>query len=82
MRLVTQHCEANDTDVSPSSVGEVVYQALVGPSVRQLGVVDEDGGTCAWHGGHKANTAIEMVGEVEHLAILVNYHLEWEKDIL
>lgn len=76
--LVTQHSEPNDADVAPPSVWEVVDQALVGPSVGQLGVVDEDGGTCTWHGGHEAHTAIEVVGEAEHLATLVNYHLDWD----
>lgn len=75
VRLVTQHCEPNDADVTPPSIRKVVHQALVCPSVGQLGVVDEDGGTCAWHGGHKAHTTLEMVGEGEYLAILVNYHL-------
>lgn len=73
---VTQHGEPNDANVAPPSVWEVVDQALVGPSVGQLGVVDEDGGTCTWHGGHKADTTIEVVGEAEHLAALVNYHLD------
>lgn len=75
MCLVTQHSEPNDTDVTPPSVREVVDQALVRPSVCQLGVVDEDGGTCTWHGGHKAHTTIEVVSEAEHLATLVNDHL-------
>lgn len=78
MRLVTQHSEPNDADVAPPSVWQVVDQALVGPSVGQLGVVDEDGGTCTWHGGHEANATIEVVGEAEHLATLVNYHLDWD----
>lgn len=73
---VTQHGEPDDADVAPPSVWKVVDQALVGSSVRQLGVVDEDGGTCAWHGGHEAHTAVEVVGEAEHLATLVNYHLD------
>lgn len=75
--MFTKHGEPNDADVAPPSVGEVVDQALVGPSVWQLGVVDEDGGTCTWHGGHKAHTTIEVVGKAEHLAALVNYHLDW-----
>lgn len=54
----TQHGEADDPDVAPPSVGEVVDQALVGPRVWQLGVVDEDRGTCAGHGGHKTHPAI------------------------
>lgn len=74
--LVTQHGEPDDADVAPPSVWEVVDQALVGPSVGQLGVVDEDGGTCTWHGGHEAHTTIEVVGEAEHLAALVNDHLD------
>ena len=76
MWLVTQHSEPDDADVAPPSVWEVVDQALVGPSVGQLGVVDEDGGTCTWHGGHEAHTAIEVVGEAEHLTALVNDHLQ------
>lgn len=75
MRLVTQHCEPNDADVAPPSVWKVVDQALVGPCVGQLGVVNEDGGTCAWHGGHKAHTTVEVVGKAKHLATLVNDHL-------
>lgn len=78
VQLVTQHSEPNDADVAPPSVWEVVDQALVGPSVRQLGVVDEDGGTCTWHGCHEAHTTIEVVGEAEHLAALVNDHLDWD----
>lgn len=77
MPLVTQHGEPNHTNVASPPVWEIVDQALVGPSVRELGVVDEDGGTCAWHGGHEAHTAIEVVCEAEHLAALVNDHLDW-----
>lgn len=73
---ITQNGQPNDADVAPPSVRKVVDQALVGPSVRELGVVDEDGGTCARHGGHEAHTAVEVVGEAEHLAALVNDHLE------
>lgn len=78
MQLLTQHCQPNDADVPSPPVREVVDEALVGPSVGQLGVVDEDGGTCAWHGGHEAHTTIEVVGEAEHLSALVNYHLGWD----
>lgn len=73
---ITQNSQPNDANVAPPSVRKVVDQALVGPSVRELGVVDEDGGTCARHGGHKAHTAVEVVGEAKHLATLVNDHLE------
>lgn len=73
---ITQNSQPNDANVASPSVRKVVDQALVGPSVRELGVIDEDGGTCARHGGHKAHTAVEVVGEAEHLATLVNDHLE------
>lgn len=73
--LVTQHCKPNDADVAPPSVREVVDQALVRPGVGQLSVVYEDGGTCAWHRGHKAHTTVEAGGETKHLATLVNDHL-------
>ncbi|TNN42478.1 hypothetical protein EYF80_047346 [Liparis tanakae] len=79
-RLFTQHGEPDDADVAPPSVREVVDQALVGPSVRQLGVVDEDGGTFTGHGGHEAHAADELVGEAEHLAALVDDHLESGRD--
>lgn len=72
----TQHCESDDTNAAPPSVWEVVDQALVGPSVGHLGVVDEDGGTCAWHGGNEAHTTDEVVGEAEDPTTLVNYHLD------
>lgn len=74
--LVTQDGQADDADVPAPPVGQVVDQALVGPSVGQLGVVDEDGGTCARHGGRKAHAAAEVVGEAEDLAALVDDHLE------
>lgn len=73
----TQHSETDNANIPAPSVWEVVDKALVGAGVRQLGVVDEDGGTCAWHGGYEAHSAIEMVGKAEHLATLVNYHLRW-----
>lgn len=76
----TQHSEPDDADVAPPSVGEVVDQALVGARVRQLGVVDEDGGTCAGHGGHEAHSAVQVVGQAEHLTALVDDHLEGEKN--
>lgn len=79
MWLVTQHREPNDADVAPPSVREVVDQALVRPSVGQLSVVNEDGGTCAWHCGHEAHTTVEAVGETEHLATLVDDHLIWDE---
>lgn len=79
--LVTQHCESNDTYVAPPSVWEVVDQALVGPSVRQLGVVDENGGTYTRHSGHKTHTTTQVVGKFEHLATLVYYHLLWHDTI-
>lgn len=77
MATPTQHGETDNTDIPAPSVWEVVDKALVGASVSQLGVVDEDGGTCTWHGGHEAHPTIEMVGKAEHLATLVNYHLHW-----
>lgn len=77
MATPTQHGETDNTDIPAPSVWEVVDKALVGASVIQLGVVDEDGGTCTWHGGHEAHSTIEMVGKAEHLAALVNYHLHW-----
>lgn len=73
--MVTQDGQADDADVPAPSVGQVVDQALVGPRVGQLGVVDEDGGTCARHGGRKAHPAVEVVGEAEDLAALVDDHL-------
>lgn len=72
----TQHSEADNADIPTPSVREVVDKALVGASVRQLGVVDEDGGTCAWHGGHESHSAVEVVRKAEYLAALVNYHLQ------
>lgn len=76
MWAFTQDRQADDADVAPPPVGEVVDQALVGPGVGQLGVVDEDGGTCARHGGRKTNAAVEVVGEAEDLAALVDDHLQ------
>lgn len=73
----TQHSETDNANIPAPSVWEVVDKALVGAGVRRLGVVDEDGGTCAWHGGHEAHSPIEMVGKAEHLTTLVNYHLRW-----
>lgn len=71
----TQHSETDNANIPTPSVWEVVDKALVGASVRQLGVVDEDGGTCAWHGGHKSHSTIEVISEAEDLAPLVNDHL-------
>lgn len=73
----TQHSKTDNANIATPSVWEVVDKALVGASVRQLGVVDEDGGTCAWHGGHESHSAIEMISKAEYLATLVNYHLHW-----
>lgn len=75
-RSLTQHGEADDADVAAAAVGQVVDQALVRPRVRQLRVVDEDGGAGAGHGGHEAHAAAQVVGQAEHLAALVDDHLQ------
>ncbi len=60
--LLTQHSEADDADIAPPAVGQVVDQALVCPRVRQLRVIDEDRGTCAGHGGDEAHAPVHVIG--------------------
>lgn len=61
-RLLTQHSEADDADIAPPAVRQVVDQALVRPRVRQLSVIDEDRGTCAGHGGDEAHAPVHVIG--------------------
>jgi len=72
----TQDSKSNDSNIPDASVGKIVDQALVCASIRQLSVVDEDGGTGGWHCHSKPHSPIELRCTTKDLTSLVENNLE------
>lgn len=80
-KIHTQDVEPNDSNIPASSIWEVVDQTLIRPCVRELGVVDEDGGTGGWHCHCKPHSPIKLGCTIKNLTPLVNNNLE-NKDMI
>lgn len=72
----TQDSKSNDSNIPNASVGKIVDQTLVGASIRQLSVVDEDGGTGGWHCHSKPHSPVELGCTTKDLTPLVENNLE------
>lgn len=82
MKAHTQDIEPNHSNIPSPSVWWVVDQTLVCPRVRELGVVDEDGGTGGWHCHCKPHSPIKLGRTIKNLTPLVNNNLENKDTIL